>query len=76
MLFRSEGAEQEFLRGAINTIKKYKPILLISIYHSIDDFLDIKPMIESWDLGYHFEIVKPVDGSIMFETMLIAEVYE
>ncbi|AOH43907.1 hypothetical protein BEQ56_10735 [Anaerolineaceae bacterium oral taxon 439] len=71
-----EGAEQEFLRGAINTIKKYKPILLISIYHSIDDFLDIKPMIESWDLGYHFEIVKPVDGSIMFETMLIAEVYE
>ncbi|MBF1050988.1 MAG: FkbM family methyltransferase [Peptostreptococcaceae bacterium] len=70
-----EGAEQEFLRGAVNTIKKFRPILLISIYHNMDDFLDIKPMIEDWNLGYKFKILKPVDGNIMFETMLIAEVY-
>lgn len=69
-----EGAEMEFLIGAAETIKKFKPILLISIYHSIGDFLDIKPMIESWELGYQFEIVKPIDGSIIFETVLIAEV--
>lgn len=69
-----EGAEQEFLLGAQETIKRDKPVLLISIYHSIDDFLDIKPKIESWNLGYRFKLVKPTDGSIMFETLLIAEV--
>ena len=40
----------------------------------MDDFFNIKPMIESWDLGYEFKIVKPVDGAIILETMLIAEV--
>ena len=33
-----EGAEQMFLKGAINTIKQYKPAMLISIYHNINDF--------------------------------------
>jgi FkbM family methyltransferase len=71
-----EGAEQLFLAGALNTIKRFRPILLISIYHTIDDFFDIKPMIEDWDLGYKFKICKPLDGSIMLETTLIAEVHD
>jgi FkbM family methyltransferase len=69
-----EGTEQDFLKGAINSIKKYKPILLISIYHTINDFFEIKPLIESWNLGYRFKISKPVDGNIVTETLLIAEV--
>jgi FkbM family methyltransferase len=69
-----EGFEQPLLRGAENTIKTQKPVLLISIYHNIDDFFSIKPLIESWNLGYEFKIVKPVDGNIIRETMLIAEV--
>ncbi|MCK9313900.1 MAG: FkbM family methyltransferase, partial [Methanocorpusculum sp.] len=69
-----EGAEMDFLKGALKTIKRCKPILLISIYHTIDDFLDIKPMIENLDLGYKFTIFKPIDNSIMIETVLIAEV--
>lgn len=68
-----EGFEQEFLKGAYNTIKKYKPAMLISIYHSTSDFFDIKPMIESWDLGYTFKVSRPVDGGLLDETMLICE---
>ena len=68
-----EGAEQDFLKGAMQTIKEYKPTMLISIYHNIDDFLDIKPMIESWNLGYKFTVFKPVIGSISGETLLICE---
>ncbi len=68
-----EGAEQSFLRGAYETIRTQKPTLLISIYHNVDDFLDIKPMIESWNLGYKFKIFKPTIGSIASETLLICE---
>lgn len=70
-----EGFEQPFLRGALNTIKKQKPILIISIYHSYSDFFDIKPMIEELDLGYKFKISKSNDFNIIVETKLIAEVY-
>lgn len=68
-----EGYEQEFLKGAYQTIKKYKPSMLISIYHNPSDFLNIKPIIESWDLGYSFKISHPVDGGIITETVLICE---
>lgn len=68
-----EGAEQSFLRGAKETICTQKPTLLISIYHNVDDFLDIKPMIESWNLGYKFKIFKPTIGSVSAETLLICE---
>ncbi|MDA0061855.1 FkbM family methyltransferase [Brachyspira hyodysenteriae] len=70
-----EGFEQEFLKGAINTIKKHKPVLPISIYHNYSDFFDIKPMIEDLNLGYKFKIVKPIDNTIILETTLIAEIY-
>lgn len=69
-----EGYEQQFLKGAENTIKTQKPTLLISIYHTADDFFNIKPLIESWNLGYKFKVVKPLDGQILLETILIAEV--
>lgn len=68
-----EGAEQEFLKGAEQTIKKQKPALVISIYHSAYDFFQIKPLLESWDLGYNFRIIKPTDGQILLETILLAE---
>lgn len=69
-----EGLEQRFLKGAENTIKQQKPTLLISIYHTCDDFFNIKRIIESWNLGYKFRIVKPIDGQILLETLLIAEI--
>ena len=69
-----EGAEQDFLKGALRTIKSQKPVLIISIYHNSSDFFDIKPMIEKLDLGYSFRIHHPVIGSVLTETVLIAEV--
>ena len=37
-----EGAELSVLRGALGSIKGLKPILLISIYHTPEDFFEIK----------------------------------
>lgn len=68
-----EGAEQLLLKGAWETIRTQKPALLISIYHNADDFFHIKPMLEKLDLGYRFKIRHPVCGSVMTETILIAE---
>ena len=70
-----EGFEQPFLKGAINTIKEQKPVLIISIYHNYSDFFEIKPMIENLDLGYKFKIVKPKSIQVITETKLLAEVY-
>lgn len=69
-----EGFEKSFLKGAINTIKKQKPILLISIYHSYDDLLDIKPMIEELNLGYKFKILSTKEFKVVGETKLLAEI--
>ncbi len=69
-----EGFEQELLKGAMNTIKRDKPVLMISIYHTFDDFWDIKPMIESWDLGYTFKVRKPATLDFCGDLVLNAEV--
>lgn len=53
-----EGFEMHFLRGVLESIKKYRPIMVISIYHSADDFFSIKPFIDSLDLGYRFKLFK------------------
>lgn len=68
-----EGFELEFLHGAIETIRKNKPILLISLYHTPEDFFTIKTFLEELDLGYSFRIRKPLDGHILLETCLVAE---
>lgn len=68
-----EGAEMNFLRGAKETIRRFRPTLLLSIYHSAHDFFEIKPMLDEWNLGYRFSVYKPIDGSIANDTMLIAE---
>ena len=69
-----ERFEQELLKGAINTIKRDKPVLMISIYHTYDDFWNIKPLIESWNLGYTFTIRKPASQDICCDLVLNAEV--
>ena len=67
-----EGMEQKFLKGAIETIRKFKPILILSIYHNWSDFLHIKHQLEVLNLGYKFMISKPTSGAIILETELIA----
>ena len=69
-----EGFEQPFLKGAIETIKEQKPVLIISIYHNYSDFFEIKPMIENLNLGYKFRIIKNRLNKVIAENKLLAEV--
>ena len=69
-----EGGEPAFLAGAKSTICEQKPILLLSIYHNAHDFFELKPLIESWNLGYKFKIHKPTYGNTTSETLLLAEI--
>ena len=71
-----EGGEQLLLKGAVETIRTQHPVLLISIYHSANDFFEIKPMIEKICDKYTFRIIKPANSAIVIETILLAEVID
>lgn len=67
-----EGAELPSLKGAVQLLKKYRPKLAISIYHSLDDFVNIATFLNDLNLGYkfylgHYSIHR-------FETVLYAKV--
>ena len=49
-----EGAELPALQGAEQTIRKYKPKLAISLYHSLSDFVDIPAYLASLNLDYDY----------------------
>lgn len=66
-----EGAEFKAILGAKETIHKFRPVLSISIYHTANDFLYIKPLIESWDLKYHFHIENHNPFDPVYEKVLI-----
>lgn len=51
-----EGDGLELLMGAEKTIKKHRPLLAISIYHSPTDLYKIPQYIHSLGLGYHMVI--------------------
>ena len=72
--FDLEGMETKALRGAEATIKRDKPLLLICLYHTPEDFFGIKPLIESWNLGYKFKIAdtEPCNNAIGMHLTLIA----
>lgn len=66
-----EGSELEAIKGARNTICKFRPILLISVYHLPKDFFEIKPLLESLGLGYKFMFRKLVFHDPLTEVSLI-----
>ncbi len=51
-----EGAETAALHGAERTLKRFRPRLAISLYHSPEDFTVIPRYLDSLDLGYRFSI--------------------
>ena len=71
-----EGFEMKFLEGAKETIFAQKPAMVISIYHFGTDYFRIKPLIESWNLGYTFKITKAHSPHLTVGTTLFCEVVE
>jgi FkbM family methyltransferase len=56
-----EGAELSALKGALNTLARFRPTLAICVYHKANDWVDIPLFINSLNLGYrlwldHFTI--------------------
>lgn len=71
----TEGRELDILRGAENTIRKFKPVIIAGIYHNAEQFFEFKPILESWDLGYKFYFEKLNPNSFINEINLLCEVY-
>jgi FkbM family methyltransferase len=53
-----EGYGLEFVKGALQTIKNYRPVLSIAIYHNPYEFFEVKPWLENHVEGYVFLIRK------------------
>jgi len=65
-----EGAEFDAIVGAERTIREFKPVLLISVYHTLKDFLEIKPLVEKF-ADYKFLIRATRPEMLNTEFMLI-----
>lgn len=67
-----EGAEELVLRGAGETLRRQKPLLVVSMYHDGGQFFDLLPLIQSLQPGYRFAVRKIDDRSPVLETTLYA----
>ncbi len=63
-----EGAEQDAIKGAKNTISKYKPILAICIYHKAEDWYKIPELVLSIYSDYKIYIRHYMEG--IYETVM------
>ncbi len=54
--FDVEGAEKEAIEGALATIEKYRPALMISLYHRSEDIFELPLMIHERFPDYKFYI--------------------
>jgi trehalose-6-phosphate synthase len=63
-----EGSEIAALKGAKETIKKYKPKLAICIYHKLTDFYYIPKFIQS--LNKHYKFYLEHHSKYLIETVL------
>ncbi len=66
-----EGFEPHIVRGALNTIRTQRPVLAISIYHTPEEFYELKPFFESLDLNYQFQIRRNSLCAPLFDIVLI-----
>lgn len=57
-----EGNGLEFVKGAKETLVKYRPVLSIAIYHNPYEFFEIKPLLEKFLIDYVFMVRKLSTG--------------
>jgi FkbM family methyltransferase len=63
-----EGAEQDTIEGAAKTIKKYKPILAICIYHKAQDWYKIPQKVLDINPDYNIYLRHYMEG--IYETVM------
>jgi FkbM family methyltransferase len=51
-----EGAELPVLQGALATMRRYRPRLAISIYHTLSDYVHISRWLRELDFGYRWYV--------------------
>ena len=64
----TEGYEANILRGAENTIKKFKPVITMSAYHKPQDKVELAEIVQSFYSGYHCDLVKSFDEDLLICT--------
>ena len=67
-----EGVEPDIIQGALTTIKEQKPLLVIAFYHQPEEFYELKPFLESLNLGYKFRVRRSCISSPLGEFVLFA----
>jgi FkbM family methyltransferase len=53
-----EGNGYRFVQGAVQTIRQFRPVLSIAIYHNPQEFFEVKPFLEEIAENYVFMIRK------------------
>jgi FkbM family methyltransferase len=66
-----EGLEYDVIEGALETIQRSRPLLIISVYHNPRDFFEIKPRLQRFALDYEFMIRRLDPFHPTNETVLI-----
>jgi FkbM family methyltransferase len=61
-----EGYERYALKGAVETIKKHKPIIVVSAYHLADDKKVLPEIVKSAYANYEVKLVKEGDEDFIF----------
>ena len=57
-----EGNGLEFVKGARETLIKFRPVLSVAIYHNPYEFFEVKPLLESYLANYVFILRKLSTG--------------
>jgi FkbM family methyltransferase len=67
-----EGYELEALKGSSRTIRKFKPVLAIAVYHRGADFFEIPKLVKALVPEYKLRFLNLNGGSIFAERVLLA----
>ncbi len=51
-----DGFEMQAIRGALHTLKTQRPVIISAIYHTPEEYYELKPYLESLNLGYEFKL--------------------